>query len=150
MEGWFALLAFAIAWLIAQVAKTVLGLLTGYRAGEITNFASAIGYFFRSGGMPSGHAASFTAMCTYLGCVFGFGSGIFALAGCTWALVIYDAINVRYAVGEQGKALNILLKEKKMPEIPLVEGHTLPQVIVGTIIGVVTGVIMFIFTKSLV
>lgn len=149
MEGWFALLSFVIAWLIAQVMKTVLGLLTGYRAGEIQGFSSAVGYFLRSGGMPSGHTASFTAMCVYLGCAFGFGSGLFALAACTWAIVVYDAMNVRYAVGEQGKALNMLLKEQHKPEVPLVEGHTLPQVLVGFIIGVLTGVIVFLMTKSM-
>lgn len=146
MEGLYALVAFILAWLIAQVSKTVLGLISGRKAGEVTNLASAIGYFMRSGGMPSGHTASFTALCVYLGCVFGFTSGIFALAVANLIIIVYDALHVRYAVGEQGKALNGLLKEQGKKELPLVEGHTLPQVMVGGVIGAIVGVLIFWFT----
>lgn len=143
MEGLYALVAFTVAWLIAQVSKTMLGLVGGHKAGKVTNLGMAIGYFARSGGMPSGHTASFTALCIYLGCEFGFTSGIFALGIATWSIIVYDAIHVRYAVGVQGEALNGLLKEQGKSSLPIVEGHTLPQVIVGGMIGVVVGLLIF-------
>lgn len=138
MECIYTLVAFGVAWLIAQLWKLVDGLIHREVDGKAT-FGELVGYFFRSGGMPSGHTASLTAATIYLGASSGFGSGLFALAICTWLIVIYDAMHVRYAVGEQGKALNKLLAEKEMPELPLVEGHTLPQVVVGAVIGVVVG-----------
>lgn len=139
----YALGAFVVAWFVAQTSKVVLGLVQGYRTGEITSFATAVGYFFRSGGMPSGHTASFLALCVYLGCEFGFTSGLFALAVAVAIIIVYDAIHVRYAVGEQGKVLNQLLREQEKLELPVVEGHTVPQVIVGGVIGVVVGLGIF-------
>lgn len=146
MEGLYALIAFIVAWLIAQVSKTLLGLISGHKAGKVTNLGAAIGYFMRSGGMPSGHTASFTALCMYLGCEFGFTSGIFALAVANLIIIVYDAIHVRYAVGVQGEALNGLLKEQGKKELPLVEGHTLPQVVAGGAIGMVVGLLIFWLT----
>lgn len=143
MEGLYALIAFTVAWLIAQASKTIIGLIKGHKAGKVTSLGAAIGYFSRSGGMPSGHTASFTALCVYLGCEFGFTSGLFALGLATWSIIVYDAIHVRYAVGEQGKALNGLLKAQGKEELPIVEGHTVPQVIVGGVIGVAVGLIIY-------
>ena len=146
MEGWYTLLVFGLGFLVAQFWKLVAGLLTGDRPSGKMDLKTAIGYFSRSGGMPSGHTASFTAASIYLGLVFGFGSGLFALAICTWIIVVYDATHVRYAVGEQGKALNELLVKAGKKELPLVEGHTMPQVIVGAIIGVVIALGVFYLT----
>lgn len=146
MEGLYALVAFIVAWLVAQVSKTLLGLIGGHKAGKVTNLGAAIGYFTRSGGMPSGHTASFTALCIYLGCSFGFTSGIFALAVANLIIIVYDAIHVRYAVGIQGEALNGLLREQGKKELPIIEGHTLPQVMVGGVIGVAVGLLIFWMT----
>lgn len=143
MEGLYAILAFVIAWLIAQVSKIIVGMVEGHKGGQPMTLAAMIGYFFRSGGMPSGHTASFTALCVYLGREFGFTSGIFALGAATLIIIIYDAIHVRYAVGEQGKALNGLLKTQGKEELPVVEGHTVPQVIVGGLIGVAVGLMIY-------
>lgn len=146
MEGLYALIAFAVAWLIAQVSKTIIGVAQGRKTGEFATLATTIGYFSRSGGMPSGHTASFTALALYLGCEFGFTSGIFALAIATWSVIVYDAIHVRYAVGEQGKALNGLLTEAGKKQLPVVEGHTVPQVVVGGLIGIAVGLAIFALT----
>ena len=64
-----------------------------------------------------------------------------------WAIVVYDATHVRYAVGEQGKALNKLLKKAGDAELPVVNGHTVPQVIVGALLGVVVWMIVTLITK---
>jgi len=149
MECVFTLLAFGLGFLLAQLWKLVTGIMSGKERGQVVDFKTAVGYFSRSGGMPSGHTASLTAATIYLGFVNGFGSGVFALAVCTWMIVVYDAIHVRYAVGEQGKALNKLLVAAKEPELPLVEGHTLPQAVVGALIGAVIGVGMALVTGFL-
>ena len=71
-------------------------------------------------------------------------SSIFALAACTTIIVIYDAVNVRYAVGEQGKLLNIIVSSQKVDKrkVKVVEGHTIPQVCVGAVLGVTIGVLI--------
>lgn len=148
-EGWYALVAFVVGFLVAQIWKLITGIVSGRSAKEVFNLQTAIGYFSRSGGMPSGHTASFTAASVYLGYIYGFGSGLFALAACVWMVVVYDAIHVRYAVGEQGKALNQLLKENGKSELPLVEGHTMPQVVVGAIIGILIGLIMGVLVMKI-
>ena len=101
-EAWLILVAFGSGFLLAQLWKLVAGLVSGYRTHEIIDFKTGVGYFTRSGGMPSGHAASFTAATVLIGCMYGFDSGLFMLAVCMWAIVAYDAMHVRYAVGIQG------------------------------------------------
>ena len=135
------LIAFVLGFVIAQVSKLVIALVR--QRGRISR-EEALAWLVRSGGMPSGHSASFVAATTVIGLVEGFDSAIFALAVCTTIIIMYDAMNVRYAVGEQGKVLNkfILSKKKKLR---IVEGHTMPEVLVGVIIGVLCGVIVNLF-----
>lgn len=138
-KTFYGLIAFIIAWFIAQLWKTIVGALDNRKQMQSMNLAQLIGYFTRSGGMPSGHTASLTSMSVYFGCLYGFNSGIFLLGFGLWTIVVYDAIHVRYAVGEQGKALNKLLAQDGEAELPIVEGHTIPQVIMGGLIGIVVG-----------
>ncbi len=142
MKAWYALVAFACGFAVAQLWKFVTGVVSS-RKQEKRDFKEMVGYLMRSGGMPSGHAASVTALTVYLGCFSGFDSPIFMLAVAFWGIVLYDAIHVRYAVGVQGKALNKLLKEAGKPELPVVEGHTMAQVVVGTILGIIIGLLVF-------
>lgn len=125
---------------MAQLWKFVAGLIKDRKQVKWTNFKTLIGYFMRSGGMPSGHSASMAGLMTYIGLTGGFDSGLFALAVATTIIVVYDAVHVRYAVGEQGKALNRLLEKDGQRALPVVEGHTMPQVMVGLILGVLIGV----------
>ena len=94
--------------------------------------------------MPSGHTASFLALTTFLGVQNGFLSQICVLSLCVSIIVIYDAINVRYAVGEQGKMLNVIAMDHnyKKNKVKVVEGHTVSQVIVGAIIGIAFGLLV--------
>ena len=87
----------------------------------------------KTGGMPSSHTACYLAMSLMIGFIEGFNSTLFALAVCTLVIIIYDAANVRYAVGEQGKALNEIIEKK----IKVIEGHTVFQILVGGLMGVV-------------
>lgn len=109
----------------------------------MAHFKTAIAYIFRSGGMPSGHAASMTALTTSIGIAEGFSSSIFALALASTIIILYDAVHVRYAVGEQGEVLNRLLRQNGGKPLPIVEGHTVPQVVVGVILGALVGLLVW-------
>ena len=147
MNGIFALVAFAGGFALAQLWKFVEGIVHHKNHPEMAHFGTAVAYIFRSGGMPSGHSASMTALTVYLGCTEGFNSSIFALAVASTIIIFYDAIHVRYAVGEQGKALNGLLEEQGKKQLPIVEGHTVSQVAIGAILGVFVGILVYILLK---
>ena len=89
--------------------------------------------------MPSGHAASFTAATLSIGFYDGFTSNLFALAICMTLIVLYDATHVRYAVGEQGKALNKVIEKP----LKVVEGHTFLEVCAGVLLGVIISLIIW-------
>ncbi len=147
MNGWFALIAFVGGFVVAQACKFVTGLIKGRSIDTITNIRTAIGYMARSGGMPSGHTTSMVGLSVFLGLALGFDSYMFALAAAVTCIVIYDAIHVRYAVGEQGIALNGLLKKAGKKELNVVEGHTMSQVVVGGILGIFIGFLVFYLSK---
>ena len=143
-KGLYVLGAFGLGFVIAQGAKLVGALVR--QKGKMTT-EEALEWLVRSGGMPSGHSASFFGATTVIGLAEGFSSTIFALALCMTIIIIYDAMNVRYAVGEQGKILNEIVehhghKRHGEKKLKVVEGHTLPQVVVGAVIGVVCGLLV--------
>jgi acid phosphatase family membrane protein YuiD len=139
ISGLGGLLAFVLGWLIAQTGKLIGDLVT---VRNMT-FKRAVECFVRSGGMPSGHTASFVGLSTYFLIKNGIFANITVLALAMTIIVIYDAVNVRYAVGEQGKLLNVIASDKmfKNKKVRIVEGHTIPQVCVGAAIGIMIGLI---------
>lgn len=139
-SGFYILVAFTLGFVLAQVAK----LLTAFVRQKFKISFDEIKYWMmRSGGMPSGHSASFIAATTYVGLERGFGSLEFAIMTCMAMIILYDAINVRYAVGEQGKTMNKILAKahKELGMVKIVEGHTVQEVIVGSILGILIGII---------
>lgn len=130
------IIAFAIAWAISQLGKLLAGVVRN--KGKLTSNVLKE-TLMKSGGMPSGHTASFSALTVFLGLKLGWSSDIFVLALCMLIVIVYDAINVRWAVGEQGKILNEVAKGSGSKLLKIVEGHTLPQVIVGGILGIMIG-----------
>lgn len=134
MNGTKILIAFVCGFVVAQLIKILIAISKGQK-----NIKE---YITKSGGMPSGHAASFTAATVSLGLMEGFDSLLFMLAVCVALIVFYDAANVRYAVGRQGKALNKLISEP----LKVVEGHTVTEVFAGIMLGILIGVgIFYIF-----
>lgn len=148
--GVWVIVAFASGFVIAQLAKFVFGLRSSEREKWMTSFREAMRYLVRSGGMPSGHATSFGAATTYIGLAEGFDSMLFALALCVMLVVIYDAVNVRYATGEQGKKINKIIAQQKIEEkkVRIVEGHTKIEVLFGTILGILIGVAVFFISRA--
>ncbi len=142
IEGIGGLLAFVLGWLIAQAGKLIGDMIAQKRA---LSFREVVDCFLRSGGMPSSHTASFVALTTFFIMKNGLFANISVLSVAVAIVVIYDAVNVRYAVGEQGKMINIMAEESKSKQkrkLKVVEGHTVPQAIVGGIIGITIGLII--------
>ncbi len=98
-----------------------------------------------SGGMPSSHSALVMCLATIVGKNFGINTPVFGVAAIFAGVVIHDAAGVRREVGKQAKIINeILLKkgitgEEKLKELV---GHTPFQVLIGSIIGFIIGIIM--------
>ncbi|KAL3501050.1 hypothetical protein ACH5RR_035499 [Cinchona calisaya] len=98
-----------------------------------------------SGGMPSSHSATVTALAVGVGLQEGFGGSLFATALILACVVMYDATGVRLHAGRQAEVLNQIVCELPA-EHPLSEsrplrellGHTPPQVVAGGILGIVT------------
>ena len=141
IEGLGGLLAFVIGWFVAQFGKLIGDLIKN--KGHM-GLREVFDCFVRSGGMPSGHTASFTGLTTFFMAQYGIFAPISVLALCMTIIVVYDAVNVRYAVGEQGKVINLMIMDRnyKKKRVKIVEGHTIPQVIVGAILGLAIGFVM--------
>jgi acid phosphatase family membrane protein YuiD len=97
-----------------------------------------------TGGMPSSHSASMTALATAVGCVDGFASTTFAIAVGTALVVMYDAAGVRRSAGRMAGILNKITREIYAHETGHVPehlrellGHTPFEVLVGAILGVI-------------
>ena len=141
IEGLGGLLAFVIGWFVAQFSKLIGDLIKN--KGHM-GLREVFDCFVRSGGMPSGHTASFTGLTTFFMAQYGIFAPISVLALCMAIIVVYDAVNVRYAVGEQGKVINLMIMDRnyKKKRVKIVEGHTVPQVIVGAVLGLAIGFLM--------
>ncbi|PSR84783.1 Acid phosphatase/vanadium-dependent haloperoxidase-related protein [Actinidia chinensis var. chinensis] len=101
-----------------------------------------------SGGMPSSHSATVTALVVAVGFHDGVGGSLFATASILACVVMHDAFGVRLHAGRQAEVLNQIVYELPA-EHPLAEsrplrellGHTPTQVIAGALLGLVTALI---------
>ncbi|KDP30778.1 hypothetical protein JCGZ_13721 [Jatropha curcas] len=102
-----------------------------------------------SGGMPSSHSATVTALAMAIGLEEGAGSPDFAIAVVLACVVMYDASGVRLHAGRQAELLNQIVCEFP-PEHPLSSvrplrellGHTPLQVAAGAILGCIVAYLM--------
>ena len=136
------LVAIVSAWLVAHIIKYAIAALRHQKL----DFTRQL---FISGGMPSSHAATSVAVWTVVLLVDGPSSVVFGLATLITLIVCYDAVKVRRSVGEQGEALQALIKASKkdiaMPRAA--RGHTPLEVFMGAILGLIVGFVVFIATK---
>ena len=123
-----------IAWIVAQILKTIIQSLRDKHLN--------IRYMISAGGMPSAHAALVCALATTIVILFGISSGLFAISAILAVVVMYDATGVRQAVDKQTVVLNHLMdnfpKTKHEFEFILRQlvGHTRLQVVMGAILGI--------------
>lgn len=136
------------AWFIAQVIKVLLTLFFEKKLDASR--------FVGSGGMPSSHSSFVTSLATAIGILEGYDSDMFAMALVLALVVMYDAANVRRAVGKQAKLLNVLVEdihklfedinqhkkiyiEKRLKELI---GHTPIEVLSGAVLGIIVANLM--------
>lgn len=134
------------AWLITQTIKVITGVIREKRF----NFR----WFIGTGGMPSSHSATVSALTTGVGLYSGFGSIDFVIALVFSIIVIFDAQGVRRATGKQAGILNKMLEDiywkKHIQEDRLKEllGHTPVEVIVGVASGIIIALFLWHFAFS--
>lgn len=136
------LIAIIAAWLIAQGAKYLIVAVKNRSFDHIRQL-------YLSGNMPSAHSATVMALTTVIAFHEGIGSALFALAALFAAIVMYDAMMVRRSTGEQGVAIQALIREQKskVPFPRAARGHTPLEVLVGCLLGALIGCIVFFATK---
>lgn len=136
------LIAIVAAWLMAHIIKYTIAALRHQKL-DFTH------QLFISGGMPSSHAATSVAVWTVVLLIDGPESAVFGLATLITLIVCYDAVKVRRSVGEQGEAVQALIRHGKAKvTLPrAAKGHTPLEVVAGALLGVLVGVVVFIATK---
>ncbi|MGI6726220.1 MAG: divergent PAP2 family protein [Christensenellales bacterium] len=130
------LLCSITAWVIAQIIKTIID----WRINHRLNLRRMIS----NGGMPSAHTAVVVAMAVMIAFREGVGSTAFAISFALTAIVINDAVGVRYHTGEQSKVINKILHRMLEEGKPLTDeslqelvGHTPTEAFFGAVIGLV-------------
>jgi len=129
------------SWAITQTIKVILGVIREKRF----NFR----WFIGTGGMPSSHSATVSALATAVGLYVGFDSALFAISLAFAIVVIMDAQGVRRATGQQAEILNKMLDDiywkKHIKEDRLKEllGHTPIEVLVGIACGITFALLLW-------
>ena len=148
--GNYILTVSLFAWTVAQVSKTAIhAFLCGKFQAE---------RLWGAGGMPSSHSATVTGLVVSTAIVEGMGGFPFVMALFFAIIVIYDAAGVRMETGREAQLLNRLLeRDKAEGREPLYEGnlrekmgHTIPEIIIGMILGAVVAVIVCSIMQGLI
>ena len=136
------LIAIVVGWIIAQGLKYVISVAKTGRVDQVRQL-------YLSGNMPSAHSATVMSLVAVIALKDGVDSAIFSVAALFASIVMYDAMMVRRSSGEQGLAIQALIKENKS-KIALprsAKGHTPVEVLVGACLGIIIGAIVFFATK---
>ena len=101
-----------------------------------------IQYAMTHGHMPSAHTGFIMSLVTSVGYYDGMSSGAFTVAVALAIIVIDDAARLRMYMGDQGRYLNMLIRqlsinEDQFPRLHERMGHRISEVIVGGILGVI-------------
>ena len=141
-----------VAWLTAQVLKTVIY--------SIMYKKFSWHRFFGDGGMPSAHSATVSALAIVVGNSCGYGSATFGLAVIFAVVVMHDALGVRRETGKQAVTLltiadvikNYIDEQDlnlKTEKLKVLVGHTPSQVFFGAILGIVVAIIYIILFQGI-
>ena len=132
--SWNPPLALALlAMFTAQTFKFLRSLVRRHRP----DFTRLVG----TGGMPSAHAASVTALSTAVGIGQGWGSPWFGIAAFFSLVTMYDATGIRRAAGRQARILNRMIDDMRDhhtlhgERLAELLGHTPLEVVVGAVYG---------------
>lgn len=119
-----------------------------------------LGLFFSTGGMPSSHTSTVTALATTVGLMEGFDSTYFAISLVLAVIVMHDATGVRRQAGKQAEVINTLLtdfnllvksirpsvaNEEKQMKLKELLGHKPIEVFFGALLGIGIGFSVFTY-----
>ena len=133
-----------VGWFVAQTLKTIIH--------SVVNRQFTAERMVGGGGMPSAHSATVCSLATITALTYGVSGYEFAIAGIFAIVTMYDAMNVRWETGKQGRVLNDLIaafnkltKEKIGPDKALKEliGHSPLQVLMGALLGIAVAFMMY-------
>lgn len=136
------IIAVVAALVAAQAIKYIILMVQGHSFDHLRQL-------YLPGNMPSAHSASVVALMVVIGLLDGIESGLFGLAFLFAVIVMYDAVMVRRSVGDQGKAIQALIKTMKsgVPLPRAAKGHTPLELMAGALLGAVIGLVVFFATK---
>ena len=132
--------------ILAQVLKTVVYY---YRTGKWD-----FHWVIASGGLPSSHSSTVTALSLSIGIQEGFDSAIFAVTTIFSFIVMYDACHVRYYSGKNIELTQQLVKDLRemtglhfddpiyQEKLKNVLGHKFVEVIGGFVVGIIVPLIL--------
>ena len=112
-----------------------------------------------SGGFPSSHSATVSALALSVGIQESFSSTLFAVTLTFAGIVIYDAANVRYYSGQNIKITQQLIKDvRSQMHIPLIDpiystkikevlGHNWIEVAGGILLGMIVALCISVLPK---
>lgn len=132
--------------ILAQVLKTVVYY---YRTGKWD-----FHWVIASGGFPSSHSSTVTALSLSIGIQEGFDSAIFAVTAIFSFIVMYDACHVRYYSGKNIELTQQLVKDLRemtglhfddpiyQEKLKNVLGHKFVEVIGGFVVGLAVPLIL--------
>lgn len=134
-----------ISALAAMLAAQILKVPFDYLANRRINWR----VMNNAGGMPSSHSALLVAATLSIGLFEGFNSAVFGLAVAITMVVLYDAAGVRRQAGMHAQRINLIFQEvlsgHPISEDHLKEvlGHSPFEVLVGTLLGLITALIVW-------
>lgn len=132
--------------ILAQVLKTVVYY---YRTGKWD-----FHWVIASGGFPSSHSSTVTALSLSIGIQEGFDSAIFAVTTIFSFIVMYDACHVRYYSGKNIELTQQLVKDLRemtglhfddpiyQEKLKNVLGHKFVEIIGGFVVGLAVPLIL--------
>jgi len=124
----------------AQVLKGIIYILNSRRRRKKRELVEVL--VWRTGGMPSSHAAVVSSLCTSIAFVRGIASDLFIFSFWFALVVLRDAMGVRLSTGLLAKGLNNLgrqVSEKTgldFHPVKEIQGHTPMEVVIGGLLGI--------------
>ena len=128
------------AWFLAQFIEALISIVR-FRS-KLAKLDLLLTLVWTTGGMPSSHSATVTALTTAVGFKVGFDSPLFMVSLFFSFMAIRDALGVRQAAGNQARVLNQIIEdvnqrwETAHKPVKEIHGHKVPEVVVGCLLGV--------------
>ena len=130
-----------VACIAAQVLKPFIAVIMGYKFDRHM--------FVTTGGMPSSHSATVTALTASIAITQGVGSVAFAVSLVFAFIVMHDAMGIRQEAGKQAEVINewsrILSDIHEdgvfyQEHLKTMLGHSFSQVVAGLVFGLLVGI----------